>query len=211
MNKTALKKFSLNAKALFISLFYDGIGPKPKWIERITKNDQELAQIIDSHSDIAKCLTQTSKRWAESNKPEPSPLIHITNQSTDALHGSFNKSQSFPAWGLAFCSLALLSIFVWHNAYYSSKDLLTVTTPDSQNSSIQIKVSSIVPPIGILGISKNGFAAVDTLSNSIKDSYLQQAEMQFEQTTKSVSEIPLKLFPEELVSSTMNLMRSGIN
>lgn len=214
MNRSAIKNFIRKLKVLFISFFYDGIGPTPKWIESLIEGDDELSSILNSHKEIANRLKDSSEHWAKTKIPAPIKAEDYVARSANTSWSDLKEAGSNhrTAWGLGFAVLVIISLLSWNAAHDSANKVPVTISHSTQNPSIEVSISAIVVPrVGLLGISHSGIAAVDTLSNSIKDSYLRKAEIKFQETTKSFAEIPLNVLPEELVSSTLNLMNSSIN
>lgn len=214
MNRSAIKNFIRKLKVLFISFFYDGIGQTPKWIESLIEGDDELSSILNSHKEIANRLKDTSEHWAKTKIPAPIKAEDYVARSANTSWSDLKETGSnhWTAWGLGFAVLVIISLLSWNAAHDSANKVPVTISHSTQNPSIEVSISAIVVPrVGLLGISHSGIAAVDTLSNSIKDSYLRKAEIKFQETTKSFAEIPLNVLPEELVSSTLNLMNSSIN
>lgn len=200
-------------KAFIISLSYDGRGTAPGWIEQWLKNDRKLRDLHESQIRVTKNLMTTSEDWMRTTFPKPErPFVPEMSQETRRDHYSSYNTYSWI--NLAFATLMVGTVGFLLYSELTKKPSINISE-NSNSEAIRaekpmISNPTMVSPAGFFGVPHKGYAVVSTLSSSVSNTYREEAQNTLKVTKKSIIDIPLKLFPEELVASTQNLMNSSV-
>lgn len=190
---------------------YDGIGPCPQWITRWLSDNPELRRQLEIEWKIARELKSGSGHWMQSMAGQFAPP-----QFEDLTQAESHDRTSPYQWlniGLSTALVIVVSFFLFKEVANDGGVTLSVADPlqPSQVTKAKVKASSIVAPAGIFGFPSRSIAMVNNISTSLGQNYLMEAESQFNQASRSIAEMPMRLFPEEIVNSTRRILNSSVN